>query len=395
MEYKIKNNGITMISLIVTILVLLILTGVSITMLTGENGLILQAIKAKEKTEASKVDELVNLSVVSALLSNNGNIMDRESLNQALLDNFDSEKYEILPDCKSCYQVIVGNNGYVIHPDGTIIKTNWIQIDEQTIKSVTGNVILKVGDYINYNPQKDATYANYVSTSAKNGWSNQTFNLESYNFGWRIIGIEDGNIKLISDKIIGPDSGGKSENDNTYYYLFGQKGYINGENELNNICMLFGQGKEVEKSRSINIEDILEITNYSPENGENGLPYGANTVGEYGNTISYKNNNDKIEYVYKNVVFSSEYNTLNYYDETNNNFQKLEKTNNIQIKSTYYNYTNIGIDSNNIFYTLFFKDSINSQYYWLSSKYVQTEKVTIGYGIRRVGGGRRRWSRRI
>jgi len=37
-EEKIKNSGITLIALIITIIVLLILAGVSIAMLIGENG---------------------------------------------------------------------------------------------------------------------------------------------------------------------------------------------------------------------------------------------------------------------------------------------------------------------------------------------------------------------
>ena len=36
----IKNKGITLIALVVTIIVLLILAGVSISMLTGENGIL-------------------------------------------------------------------------------------------------------------------------------------------------------------------------------------------------------------------------------------------------------------------------------------------------------------------------------------------------------------------
>ena len=53
-----KNiKGITLITLVVTIIVLLILAGVSISMLTGQNGILTQAQKAKEETEkAAKVE---------------------------------------------------------------------------------------------------------------------------------------------------------------------------------------------------------------------------------------------------------------------------------------------------------------------------------------------------
>lgn len=55
MKKKLENNGgITLIALVVTIVVLLILAGVSISMLAGENGIITQAQKSKEETEIGK-----------------------------------------------------------------------------------------------------------------------------------------------------------------------------------------------------------------------------------------------------------------------------------------------------------------------------------------------------
>ena len=41
-----KNKGITLIALVITIIVLLILAGVSIAMLTGQNGILSQAQNA-------------------------------------------------------------------------------------------------------------------------------------------------------------------------------------------------------------------------------------------------------------------------------------------------------------------------------------------------------------
>ena len=59
-EYK-KTRGITLIALIITIIVLLILAGVSITMLTGNNGILTQASNAKIMNNLSKVDESIKL----------------------------------------------------------------------------------------------------------------------------------------------------------------------------------------------------------------------------------------------------------------------------------------------------------------------------------------------
>ena len=58
---KKEKNGITLIALVVTIVVLLILASVSISMLGGENGIIKQAQDAKLETRAGDVDEIVKL----------------------------------------------------------------------------------------------------------------------------------------------------------------------------------------------------------------------------------------------------------------------------------------------------------------------------------------------
>ncbi|HCC04050.1 MAG TPA: hypothetical protein DEP51_04245 [Clostridiales bacterium] len=58
---KQKNNGITLIALIVTIITLLLLAGISIQMLTGENSIINRAGKAKELNELENAKEIANL----------------------------------------------------------------------------------------------------------------------------------------------------------------------------------------------------------------------------------------------------------------------------------------------------------------------------------------------
>ena len=52
-----RNKGITLIALVVTIIVLLILAGISIAMLTGQNGILNRAAEAKEKTRVAQEDE--------------------------------------------------------------------------------------------------------------------------------------------------------------------------------------------------------------------------------------------------------------------------------------------------------------------------------------------------
>ena len=57
-----KEQGITLIALVITIVVLLILAGISISMLTGENGIITRASEAKENTRGGEVKERVEMA---------------------------------------------------------------------------------------------------------------------------------------------------------------------------------------------------------------------------------------------------------------------------------------------------------------------------------------------
>ena len=55
------NRGITLIALVITIIVLLILAGVTIATLTGDNGLLTKTEKAKNTTKKAKYIEILSL----------------------------------------------------------------------------------------------------------------------------------------------------------------------------------------------------------------------------------------------------------------------------------------------------------------------------------------------
>ena len=59
-----EKKGITLIALVITIIVLLILAGVSIAMLTGQKGILTQANNAKNATELASAKEKVELAVI-------------------------------------------------------------------------------------------------------------------------------------------------------------------------------------------------------------------------------------------------------------------------------------------------------------------------------------------
>lgn len=58
-----KQNGITLIALVITIIVLLILAGVSISAVIGENGIVERSKKAKENTRAAYMQEQIGLAL--------------------------------------------------------------------------------------------------------------------------------------------------------------------------------------------------------------------------------------------------------------------------------------------------------------------------------------------
>lgn len=58
-----EQKGITLIALVITIIVLLILAGVSIAMLGGQNGILTQSNNAKRETSRAEAVEKINLSL--------------------------------------------------------------------------------------------------------------------------------------------------------------------------------------------------------------------------------------------------------------------------------------------------------------------------------------------
>ena len=74
MKYLKKEKGITIISLVVTIIILIILAGISINLTIGEDGLITKAKQAKENTELAQIEEQEKLNELYAHLSSNGEI---------------------------------------------------------------------------------------------------------------------------------------------------------------------------------------------------------------------------------------------------------------------------------------------------------------------------------
>ena len=122
---KIKSTkGITLISLVVTIIILLILAGVTIATLMGDNGLINKAKDAKIKTEIAGIKEEIQTDILGKQAENNGNISD-DSLKAIL------EKY------------------------GTLSEEE--KLTDKTLTTTKGSYEIKVSDIFNGTTVKDST----------------------------------------------------------------------------------------------------------------------------------------------------------------------------------------------------------------------------------------------
>ena len=80
-KWKNRNSGITLIALVITIIVLLILAGISIQMLIGQNGILNRAGEAAIENEIANVAETIELlsmnqTMDSVLENTDGDILD-------------------------------------------------------------------------------------------------------------------------------------------------------------------------------------------------------------------------------------------------------------------------------------------------------------------------------
>ena len=87
-EKQLKSNkGITLIALVITIIVLLILAGVSIAMLTGQNGILTQAQNASKQTEIGEEKEQIALAYNGAVTEKQSTDITAKDLNDQFKAN--------------------------------------------------------------------------------------------------------------------------------------------------------------------------------------------------------------------------------------------------------------------------------------------------------------------
>ena len=154
-----KNKGITLIALVVTIIVLLILAGISITMLTGQNGILNRAGEAKSANGVAQGEELIKVSVMDALTRGTGELTD-ENLRKALSSNFGTEgkDYEIVgsEDCGWTVTIKENDKDYKISSTGKIGEIEKVEGSSSDWR-VEGNAVV---EYLG--SSNDIVVPNYV-----------------------------------------------------------------------------------------------------------------------------------------------------------------------------------------------------------------------------------------
>ncbi len=394
-----ERNGITLIALVITIIVLLILAGVTIATLTGDNGILGKAKTAKTTNDEEKAKEQIKIAVMGSYGK------DGELNYDDLTKNLGQIGIKELPK-EASYPLKVTLDGV----KATIKENGEVEFGKT----------IEVGDYVDYDPTLGANASDltYTSTADKTGAdSNQEFNVSTYKsagYGWRILGVSNGKIRLISEEFIGP---GKDKEiyigNRTYYTLYGQKVYINGIEELNKISGIFGHGKGAEKATSITVEDINGITGYNPETAK----YNQGDWNEYENKVTYTRGSGTAlsSNATNGKTWSGTQSTFNYYDKTNKTFKALT-SGSTEITSTDYAYGPAtlkdgftqpvqGVDENGTYnevnqmlfgkwtmtadngYYRSFTGTGTEPRYWLASDCASALSNDVGWGLRYVSNG--------
>ncbi len=247
-----STKGITLIALIITIIVMLILTGVTMNIAVN-GGLFNNAQRAVDDTNAEVSSTQDRVDELSGVLDDVASQQDEHNWNRAG-DNI---------TCNHCgLSFVIGDYlGYT--PDAT----------SQTV-TITSEEAGDENDYYydSTSNTSDKT-ATVTTTEIKETISNpqvvqtdfpttQTFTQETGHY-WKVLGIEDsdgnGTNETLLIKMASPTENG--------LYLAGPKGYNNGIDILNKICKELYSSSRYGEARSIKIEDVNNCFQYKPTGG--------------------------------------------------------------------------------------------------------------------------------
>ena len=125
-ELQAKERGITLIALVITIIILLILAGITIGLVTGDNGILTQASKAQEKTVQAQEEENIKLAVMASSIEDNGyaEILDEESFKKELKNVFGNQDLNVTSNGDGSFLITIDDRKYYVNDDKTLINND-------------------------------------------------------------------------------------------------------------------------------------------------------------------------------------------------------------------------------------------------------------------------------
>ena len=121
-SYKRRQSGITLIALVITVIVLLILAGISISMLTGKNSIINESRQAKDETQVAQETEILEIAVAHAMSKNTQGSITESELRKELETYAKSKTEEITTDARGNILVKfkASQNTYKVDKNGNV-----------------------------------------------------------------------------------------------------------------------------------------------------------------------------------------------------------------------------------------------------------------------------------
>ena len=372
-----KERGITLIALVITIIVLLILAGISIAMLSGDNGILNRAVQAKEATRGGEVQETVRLAA-----TNNAGVdyiggtkqTRAEVISQLHRDGklTDSE-VETLEESN---EIVIGGIKIDFSVLGSISNA-------KTLVQAFKDGEIKVGDYItNYNSTLNNSNATASLTTEETGFDGgtQTYKVNT-NTTWRVLGLNKDETQLVitTGSPIKKEMDSSATDDwkkNPYLYLDKAEGWYNTNDELvtNNIldkvCGIYA-GRYASATKSMRIEDINTALGLTLDKTTVAGGKLYKTADESKTAISAYQGFFGQSYTYKNGDYAPENYLKAKYPSKYSSLTNKKSGDSVDGTAFMYMYTDSSIvDQSSKLYEVLFKGTERSEMkkcYWLAS----------------------------
>lgn len=140
MERK-QNRGITLIILVITTIVLLILAGVTIATLTGDNGIIGNAGTAKEQSEISEEKEIVEQATIVTMGKDKYGYIKQETLQEELIEY----NVEVTQSGSNFICEFPSKRKYIVNQDGDVTEKKGLLASEITGENY-GSYVMNYSD---------------------------------------------------------------------------------------------------------------------------------------------------------------------------------------------------------------------------------------------------------